>query len=63
MALYNRQLQEALERTAWSAGCTSWYKNSAGKITNNWPSSTVEYWWRTREPDFHVYEVLKPRRA
>jgi hypothetical protein len=44
-------------RTAWSASCTSWYKDANGRITNNWPTWTVRYWWdtlRLRHADFDV---------
>jgi hypothetical protein len=33
--------------TAWVAGCTSWYKSASGRVTNNWPSWTVRYWYDT----------------
>ena len=29
--------------TVWAEGCHSWYKNSEGRITNNWVSYTVDY--------------------
>ena len=30
-------LERAMGRMVWQAGCTSWYKNAAGRVTNNWP--------------------------
>ena len=33
--------------TAWVAGCTSWYKNASGRVTNNWPTWTFRYWYDT----------------
>jgi cation diffusion facilitator CzcD-associated flavoprotein CzcO len=59
MARYNAKLQEDLKGTAWSAGCTSWYKTESGKVTNNWSGFTVQYWWRTRRPDFRVFDELR----
>lgn len=56
----NAELQHALAKTSWSAGCGSWYKTASGKITNNWKGFTTEYWWRTRQPDFADFEV-RPR--
>ena len=58
----NAELQQALAKTSWSAGCGSWYKTASGKITNNWKGFTTEYWWRTRRPDFADFE-LRPRAA
>ena len=49
--------QRRMARTTWSGSCTSWYKDAAGRITNNWPSWTVRYWWdtlRIRGADFEV---------
>jgi cation diffusion facilitator CzcD-associated flavoprotein CzcO len=57
MARYNAALQRDIKETAWDAGCTSWYKTEAGKVTNNWSGFTVEYWWRTRQPDLAAFEA------
>lgn len=32
-------------------GVRSWYKSSSGRVSQNWPLSTLEYWQRTRGPD------------
>lgn len=40
---YNDHIQQRLKNSVWSAGCSSWYHNDAGKITNNWPGYTREY--------------------
>jgi len=50
MVRYNDAVQRSLRDSVWSAGCKSWYKTAAGKITNNWPHSTITYRWRTRRP-------------
>ena len=53
----DRDTQRRMSRTAWAGSCTSWYKDATGRITNNWPSWTVRYWWdtlRIREVDFEV---------
>ncbi|MGD0881713.1 MAG: NAD(P)/FAD-dependent oxidoreductase [Acidimicrobiales bacterium] len=53
----DRDTQRMVAATAWAANCTSWYKNASGRITNNWPSWTVRYWWdtlRLRPADFEV---------
>ena len=56
-ARYNRELQDALRKTAWAAGCGSWYKTASGKITNNWSGFTLDYWRRTRRPDFGAFRA------
>ncbi len=43
----DRHTQRRMGRTAWAANCTSWYKDATGRITNNWPTWTVRYWWDT----------------
>ena len=53
----DRRTQDRMAKTAWSGSCTSWYKDAAGRITNNWPTWTVRYWWdtlRIRPADFEV---------
>jgi hypothetical protein len=53
----DRHTQRLLGRTAWAADCTSWYKDAAGRIANNWPTWTVKYWrdtLRLRTGDFEV---------
>jgi hypothetical protein len=47
MEAFNAQLQRDLAGTSWAAAPESWYKD-AGRITNNWPYSTLHYWRRTR---------------
>lgn len=57
----DRHIQRQMGKTAWAAGCTSWYKDATGRITNNWPTWTVRYWWdtlRIRPADF---EVVTPK--
>jgi cation diffusion facilitator CzcD-associated flavoprotein CzcO len=59
----DRRTQRLMGRTAWAGNCTSWYKDAAGRITNNWPSWTVRYWWdtlRLREADFEVATAVPP---
>jgi len=58
MDRYNAEVQGAIEKTAWSAGCHSWYKTESGKVTNNWSGFTVEFWWKTRRPDWAAYEFV-----
>jgi hypothetical protein len=49
MDRYRRKLDRWIDRTVWVAGCRSWYKNAAGRVTNPWPASTMRYWRLTRQ--------------
>jgi cation diffusion facilitator CzcD-associated flavoprotein CzcO len=61
MEAWNDRLQEELARTVWNDTDHSWYKNAAGRITNNWSGSTLRYWWTTRGADLDAYhQVAKP---
>jgi cation diffusion facilitator CzcD-associated flavoprotein CzcO len=52
---FNRWLQRDLAHTAWAATKTSWYKNKAGRITNNWSRTPTRYWWMTRRCKIRKY--------
>jgi cation diffusion facilitator CzcD-associated flavoprotein CzcO len=54
---YNVKLQEDLAATVWGGECGSWYKNASGKITNNWPHSSLRFRWNMRRPDFSEYDM------
>jgi cation diffusion facilitator CzcD-associated flavoprotein CzcO len=43
----DERTQRLMASTAWVAGCTSWYKSASGRVTNNWPTWTVRYWYDT----------------
>ncbi|MGN5478034.1 hypothetical protein ACTMU2_16830 [Cupriavidus basilensis] len=40
---YNRALRAAMGGSAFSADCSSWYKNAQGKVINNWSGTVDEY--------------------
>lgn len=46
-ARQDAETQRRMAGTAWVANCHSWYKNAAGRVTNNWPTWTVRFWWET----------------
>jgi len=49
---YQRRIDEAGSLRAWGfSTVNSWYKNSAGRSTQNWPLTTLEYWQRTHQVD------------
>lgn len=58
MADYNSHVQQDLKRSVWDAGCGNWYKTDNGKITNNWPSWSVAYWWRLRHAGLKDFDAV-----
>ena len=49
---------------AWGQpGVTSWYKNAAGRVSQNWPFPLVDYWQATRKPDPADFDPITPDRA
>ncbi|WP_440104235.1 flavin-containing monooxygenase [Streptosporangium sp. H16] len=50
MATWRRSLDRVMEGMVWQAGCTSWYKNASGRVTNNWPGTATTYRRITRAP-------------
>jgi 4-hydroxyacetophenone monooxygenase len=44
---------------AWAApDVNSWYKNSKGRVAQNWPFALVDYWNATRAPEKADFEVV-----
>lgn len=43
VAAYNDHVQQELAESAYSSDCSSWYKNAAGKVINNWYGTVEEY--------------------
>jgi cation diffusion facilitator CzcD-associated flavoprotein CzcO len=58
MRRFNERLQAVLCDSAWAAAGPSWYKDASGRITNNWPWSTLWYWWCTRALAVTDYEAV-----
>ncbi|MDZ7678345.1 MAG: NAD(P)/FAD-dependent oxidoreductase [Acidimicrobiales bacterium] len=55
---YNAEVDAQNQCMAWGASSVnSWYKNDAGRITQNWPFTLLDFWQRTRKPDLEHYEV------
>lgn len=50
LAAYTRTMRRLLSRTAWEAGCTSWYQTADGRVVNNWPRRSYRYRLATRRP-------------
>jgi cation diffusion facilitator CzcD-associated flavoprotein CzcO len=56
-AVSDRELQQRFAHTAWTQ-CDSWYRDSSGRITANWPGYMREYVKRTRVLDANDYQLL-----
>ena len=56
---WNQRVQHAIEHSVWEQGCSSWYKNAAGKHTNNWSGFTFSYRRHTRQPDWSAYDLVR----
>jgi hypothetical protein len=52
---FNRELQERMQTRVFTAGCPGWYTTAAGKVTQVWVGSHVEYGRRTRRFEPAVY--------
>lgn len=49
---FNRRVDEENRKMAWGIpGAKSWYKNSLGRVSQNWPWRLVDYWNATIAPD------------
>lgn len=55
---YNQRVDQANGLRAWGfSKVNSWYKNSKGRVTQNFPFNAVEFWRRTHEvepTDYHL---------
>ncbi len=58
---YQHWLEQSLAKSIWAGGCHSWYQDDAGRITTNWPASTLRYWWRTQRFRREDYVLLNKR--
>jgi len=49
---YDREIQDRLDVSVWSH-CENWYRHPSGRITSNWPGSTLPFAKRTKvlEPE------------
>ncbi len=61
LAAYQRTVDEANALMAWGAeGVDNWYKSPTGRVSQNWPLATIEYWDLTRAPDPGHYQFTGP---
>ena len=58
LARVNEKIQKELEASSYSADCSSWFKNSEGRVTNNWSSTVEDYRVALKTPHFQDYTVV-----
>ncbi|KAF2003175.1 flavin-binding monooxygenase-like protein [Amniculicola lignicola CBS 123094] len=57
---FNTEIQTLLEKSSFAdPKCGSWYKNEAGKITNNWSGTVVEYQDLLSTVNWEDFEVVE----
>jgi 4-hydroxyacetophenone monooxygenase len=55
---FNVRVDAANAKMAWGQpGVSSWYKNAAGRVSQNWPFALVDYWQATLKPDPADFEL------
>jgi cation diffusion facilitator CzcD-associated flavoprotein CzcO len=57
MAAHREEMRTRLAELVWDDGCSNWYKTAAGRNTNNWPGTTLEFRRRTRAVNLGDYEA------
>lgn len=48
---YQKLVRKRMGSTVWVESCNSWYRTEDGTVVTLAPFSTIEYWWRTRNPN------------
>lgn len=51
------EMQKSLDGTVFSAGCSNWYINAAGRNAASWPGYASAFWWATFFPQFADFEL------
>ncbi len=58
---YNKDIDARNRLRAWgSPQVDSWYKNAAGRVSQNWPGTHWEWWQQTRAPDLKDFVAIGP---
>lgn len=60
---FNADIQRRLARTAWNAGCASWYIDRRGRNTTMYPGITSQYRRLTSRFDISAYRWRDPRHS
>ncbi len=58
---FNTEMQQRMQGTVWTSGCSSWYLDARGHNTTLWPGFTFEFRHRTRHFDPRHYNLLPQR--
>ncbi len=54
---FQAEMARRTAKTVWASGCSNWYVDANGRVTNNWPGFTAEYRDRVarlERADYHV---------
>jgi 4-hydroxyacetophenone monooxygenase len=55
---FNERIDQGNMQMAWGATTVnSWYRNSTGRVSQNWPFSLLEFWELTRHPMMAEFET------
>jgi len=55
---FNQRIDQGNEQMAWGVGTVnSWYRNSTGRVSQNWPFSLLEFWELTRHPEMPEFDT------
>lgn len=55
---FANDMQNQLTGSVFSAGCSNWYINSAGRNSASWPGYASSFWRQTFFPKFADFELL-----
>ncbi|MFM8856094.1 MAG: FAD-dependent oxidoreductase [Actinomycetota bacterium] len=59
---FNERIDLGNKQMAWGvASVNSWYRNSTGRVSQNWPFSLLEFWELTRHPEMAEFETTARR--
>ena len=56
--MFNQEIQQRMQKTAWMSGCASWYLDSNGRNSTLWPGFTFEFRRKTHHFDLQHYDML-----
>lgn len=57
---YNKRIDAGNAQMAWGqSSVNTWYKNAAGRITQNWPFRLIDFWQQCRQPDAADYRFSR----
>ncbi|HEX6777975.1 MAG TPA: 4-hydroxyacetophenone monooxygenase, partial [Ktedonobacterales bacterium] len=57
----NAEVQQRMQGTVWTSGCSSWYLDARGRNTTLWPGFTWDYRRKMRRFDAANYYLTSQR--